>query len=183
MPYPADHQDRWRQRIRPIDPTTRLPIKRLIPLVLVETLGMALLFGIYHLLDLGRTALAPLIVPPLVTFALVFATAHSPASRPLRVVAAYVIAGFFGLGMVCVPGSRLLNSIIAALLTLLVMHATGAFHAPAVAVSMAAVLTEADWQDAVAAYPLLIGTAMAAVFLAWGAHKILGDDSYPDKWW
>ena len=85
--------------------------------------------------------------------------------------------------MVCVPGSRLLNSIIAALLTLLVMHATGAFHAPAVAVSMAAVLTEADWQDAIAAYPLLVATAIAAVFLAWVAHKILGDDTYPDKWW
>ena len=183
MPYPADHQDKWRQRIRPIDATTRLPLKRLIPLVLVETAGMALLFGIFHLLDMGRTPLAPLIVPPLVSFALVFATAHSPASRPLRVLAAYVIAGFFGLGMACVPGSRLVNSIIAALLTLLVMHATGAFHAPAVAVSMAAVLTEAGWQDAVAAYPLLIATAAGAVFLAWAAHHILGDDTYPDKWW
>jgi CBS-domain-containing membrane protein len=175
--------DRWRQRIRPIDPTTRLPLKRLIPLVLVETAGMAILFGIYKLLDMGQTPLAPLIVPPLVSFALVFATAHSPASRPLRVIAAYVIAGFFGLGMACFPGSRLLNSVIAALLTLLVMHATGAFHAPAVAVSMAAVLTEADWHVAVPAYPLLVATAIVAVFLAWSAHKILGDDTYPDKWW
>jgi hypothetical protein len=81
------------------------------------------------------------------------------------------------------PGSRLLNAIIAALFTLLVMHATGTFHAPAVAVSMTAVLTEADWSDAVAAYPLLVATAIAAVFLAWGAHKILGDATYPDKWW
>jgi CBS-domain-containing membrane protein len=183
MPYPADHQDRWRQRIRPIDASTRLPLKRLIPLVLVETGGMALLFGIYHLLDLGRTPLATLIVPPLVTFALVFATAHAAASRPLRVIAAYVVAGFFGLGMACMPGSRLLNAIIAALLTLLVMHATGSFHAPAVAVSMTAVLTEAVWSDAVVAYPLLVATAISAVFLAWGAHKILGDDTYPDKWW
>lgn len=183
MPFISDPEDRWRQRIRPIDPTTRLPLKRLIPLVLVETAGMALLFGMFHLLDMGRTPLAPLIVPPLVSFALVFATAHSPASRPLRVIAAYVIAGFFGLGMACVPGSRLVNSVIAALLTLLVMHATGAFHAPAVAVSMAAVLTEADWHVAVPAYPLLLATAIAAVFLAWGAHKILGDDTYPDKWW
>jgi CBS-domain-containing membrane protein len=183
MSYPAGHQDSWRQRVRPVDPATPLPIKRLIPLVIVETAGMALLYGIYHLLDLGRTPLAPLIVPPLVTFALVFATANSAASRPWRVVASYVIAGFFGLGMACVPGSRLLNSVIAALLTLLVMHATGAFHAPAVAVSMAAVLTEADWSDAVAAYPLLVATAIAAVFLAWGAHKILGDATYPDKWW
>lgn len=183
MPFISDPEDKWRQRIRPIDPTTRLPLKRLIPLVLVETAGMALLFGMFHLLDMGRTPLAPLIVPPLVSFALVFATAHSPASRPLRVIAAYAIAGFFGLGMACVPGSRLANSVIAALLTLLVMHATGAFHAPAVAVSMAAVLTEADWHVAVPAYPLLLATAIAAVFLAWGAHKILGDDTYPDKWW
>lgn len=183
MPYPSDHQDKWRQRIRPIDPTTRLPLKRLIPLVLVEAVGMALLFGMYHLLDLGRTSLAPLIVPPLVTFALVFATANAPASRPLRVVVAYVIAGFFGLGMACVPGPRLLNSVIAALLTLFVMHAAGAFHAPAVAVSMAAVLTEADWQEALPAYPLLVATAMAAVVLAWAAHKILGDSTYPTKWW
>lgn len=175
--------DKWRQRIRPIDPTTRLPLKRLIPLVLVETAGMAILFAIYRLLDMGQTPLAPLIVPPLVSFALVFATAHAPASRPLRVIAAYVIAGFFGLGMACVPGSRLLNAVIAALLTLLVMHATGAFHAPAVAVSMAAVLTEGDWHVAVPAFPLLIATAIVAVFLAWGAHKILGDDTYPDKWW
>ncbi len=183
MPYPADHQDRWRQRIRPIDATTRLPLKRLIPLVLVETAGMGLLFAIYTTLDMGRTPLAPLIIPPIVSFALVFATAHSPASRPLRVIAAYVVAGFFGLGMACVPGHRLLNAIIAALLTLLVMHATGCFHAPAVAVSMAAVLTEADWHLALPAYPLLVATAITAVLLAWGAHKILGDDTYPTKWW
>lgn len=183
MSYLNDDQDRWRQRIRPIDATTRLPLKRLIPLVLVETAGMALLFGIYTTLDMGRTPLAPLIVPPIVSFALVFATAHSPASRPLRVIAAYVVAGFFGLGMACVPGPRLFHAIIAALLTLLVMHATGCFHAPAVAVSMAAVLTEGDWHVAVPAYPLLLATAIASVFLAWGAHKILGDDTYPTKWW
>jgi CBS-domain-containing membrane protein len=158
-------------------------MKRLIPLVVVETAGMALLFGMYHLLDMGRTALAPLIVAPLVTFALVFATANTKSARPLRVVAAYVIAGFFGLGMACVPGSRLFNSILAAFLTLLVMHATGAFHAPAVAVSMTAVLTEAQWRDALPAYPLLIATAIAAVLLAWAAHKILGDRTYPTKWW
>ncbi len=183
MPYPPDHQDRWRQRIRPIDPTTRLPLKRLLPLVLVEAVGMALIFGMYHVLDMGRTPLAPLIVPPLVSFALVFATAHSPASRPLRVVAAYVIAGFFGLGMACLSGPRLGYAIVAAIFTLLVMHATGAFHAPAVAVSMAAVLTEGDWRDALAAYPLLLATATAAVLLAWLAHKILGDDTYPTQWW
>jgi CBS-domain-containing membrane protein len=183
MPYPADHQDTWRQRIRPIDPATRLPLKRLIPLVLVETIGMALLFGIYHLLDMGRTPLAPLIVAPIVTFALVFATANTKSARPLRVIVAYVIAGFFGLGMACVPGSRPLNSILAAFLTLLVMHAAGAFHAPAVAVSMTAVLTEAEWRDALPAYPLLIATAISAVLLAWAAHKVLGDRTYPTKWW
>jgi len=183
MSTPPVEPDRWRQRIRPIDPTTRLPLKRLIPLVIVETAGMALLFGIYRFLDMGRTPLAPLIVPPIVSFALVFATAHAPASRPLRVIAAYAIAGFFGLGVACIPGPRLLEAIIAALLTLFFMHATGAFHAPAVAVSMAAVLTEGDWHVAVPAYPLLLATACMAVFLAWGAHKILGDDTYPSKWW
>lgn len=183
MPFTSDPQDKWRQRIQPVDPTTRLPLKRLIPLVFVEAVGMALIFGVYHLLDMGRTSLAPLIVPPLVTFALVFATAHAPASRPLRVIVAYVIAGFFGLGMACVPGSRLVNVLIAAMLTLFVMHAIGAFHAPAVAVSMTAVLTEANWQDAVAAYPLLLLTATVAVVLAWIAHKILGDDTYPTQWW
>ena len=183
MSTPTEDPNRWRQRVRPVDPTARLPMKRLIPLVVVETAGMALLFGMYHLLDMGRTALAPLIVAPLVTFALVFATANTKSARPLRVVAAYVIAGFFGLGMACVPGSRLFNSILAAFLTLLVMHATGAFHAPAVAVSMTAVLTEAQWRDALPAYPLLIATAIAAVLLAWAAHKILGDRTYPTKWW
>lgn len=169
--------------MRPVDPASRLPMKRLIPLVLVETAGLAILFALYRAFDISGSPLAPIIVPPIVSFVLVFSTAHAKASRPLRVLVAYVIAGFFGLGMAALPGPMLMRAVIAAAMTLFVMHGIGAFHAPAVAVSLAAVLGESTWQDCLEAYPALLVMVMLVLVMAWGMHRLLGDDSYPDSWW
>ncbi|MEY4137539.1 MAG: hypothetical protein RL205_1667 [Actinomycetota bacterium] len=183
MPYPPTHEDKWRQRVRPVDPASSLPLKRLVPLVLVETAGLAILFGLYQVFHVGSSLLAPLVVPPIVTFVLVFSTAHAKASRPLRVFVAYAIAGFFGLGLAALPGPTFIKAVIAAALTLFFMHLLGAFHAPAVAVSLAAVLGETQWQRCLLAYPILMGIVALVLFMAWAAHRTLGDDSYPDSWW
>jgi len=183
MSTPPEQPDRWRQRIRPVDPATSLPLKRLIPLVLVETAGLAILFALYQLFHVREGILAPLVVPPIVSFVLVFSTAHAKASRPLRVFVGYAIAGFFGLGFAALPGPMLVRAVIAAAFTLFFMHRLGVFHAPAVAVSLAAVLGETEWQRCLLAYPILLGIVALVVLMAWGAHKILGDDSYPESWW
>ena len=66
-------------------------------------------------LDARESVLAPLLVPPAVSFVLVFVTSDAPGARPLRVLASYVIAG--------------------------------------------------------------------TVALAWAAHRVLGDERYPTRWW
>ncbi len=171
------------QRVKPVDPAQRLQVTRLVPLVLVETAGLAMLFALYRLLHVSGSVLAPIVIPPIVSFVLVFATAHTPASRPLRVFTSYVIAAIFGLGMAAIPGPRVVDAVIAAALTLFAMHGIGAFHAPAIAVSMASVLGEPTWQDAIRAFPLLLGTVVLVLLMAWAAHKILGDETYPVAWW
>jgi high-affinity Fe2+/Pb2+ permease len=63
------------------------------------------------------------------------------------------------------------------------MHRLGAFHAPAVAVSIASVLGESTWQDCLRAYPALLAVVVLVLLMAWGTHRLLGDDTYPDSWW
>ncbi len=170
-------------RVRTVEPTDRVPIRRLLPLVLTETLGLTALSVAYWALDAQYSVLAPFLVPPLVSFVLVFATAHSPASRPLRVVASYAIAGAIGLVIGVWPIPGVVAGVLAGSITLLVMHLVGAFHAPAVAAALIAAYVDHSWATAFVTLPLLVGTAALAVALVWVTHRILGDRDYPDLWW
>jgi CBS-domain-containing membrane protein len=170
-------------RVRPVEPTDRVPLRQAIPLVIAETLGLALLSLIYWALDAQDSVLAPFVVPTLVSFILVFATAHSAASRPLRVVAAYAIAGTVGLVVGVWPIPGIVAGIIAVGVTTLVMHLVGAFHAPAVAAALIAAYVDHSMATTLVTLPLLVGTASLVVLLAWATHRVLGDQDYPQRWW
>jgi CBS-domain-containing membrane protein len=170
-------------RIRTVEPEDRVPLGRVIPLVLAETLGLAALSVAYWGLDAQDSVLAPFLVPPLVSFVLVFATAHSPASRPLRVVAAYGIAGVVGLAVGVWPIPGIVAGVLAGTITLMVMHLVGAFHAPAVAAALIAAYVDHSLATAIITLPLLVGTAALVVALVWATHRLLGDRDYATVWW
>jgi CBS-domain-containing membrane protein len=151
--------------------------------VLVETAGLAVLFSVYAVLHANDSVLAPLLVPPVVSFVLVVAQPQAVGSRPGRVVGSYLIAGVVGLSLSASPGPDLLEAVAAGSLALLLMHLTGALHSPAIAVSLIAVMTEFSPMAAGSALPLLMGLSMLVVLLAWGAHRTLGDADYPARWW
>jgi CBS-domain-containing membrane protein len=171
-------------RARPVeDLAQRVGIRRAIPLVAVETLGLALLFSAYALLHAQESVLAPLLVPPAVSFVLVIAASAAPGSRPGRVVASYLIAGAVGLGVSALPGPLFPEAVLAAAATMLAMHLTGSLHSPAIAISLIAVLADFTVPQAALALPLLFLLAVAVVTLAWAAHALLGDSEYPTDWW
>jgi CBS-domain-containing membrane protein len=149
----------------------------------VETLGLAVLFAVYWILDAGDSVLAPLLVPPVVSFVLVVANSAAVGSRPARVVAAYLIAGGIGLGVAALPGATFAEAVLAGGATMLAMHLTGALHSPAIAVAIIAVLADFSVADALLALPLLFMLAVLVVALAWSAHKALGDMDYPAAIW
>jgi len=174
----------YRVRATPVsDLTEQVPLRRALPLVLVETAGLAVLFSVYAVLHANDSVLAPLLVPPVVSFVLVVAQPQAVGSRPGRVVGSYVIAGVVGLGFSASPGPDLLEAVAAGAITLLLMHLTGALHSPAIAVSLIAVLTDFGAAEAVAALPLLVVLSSLVVLLAWAAHRTLGDSDYPARWW
>jgi CBS-domain-containing membrane protein len=145
-----------RARVRPAaDLADRLPVCQAIPLVLVETLGLGIIFGIYALLDARDSVLAPLLVPFAVSFVLIVANSGTPGARPLRVVGSYVIAAMVGLGVSALPGPT--------------------FPEP--------VLANFTPASAARALPLVLLLATGVVTLAWAAHKVLGDADYPARWW
>lgn len=171
------------QRVQPVsDLTERLSLRRAIPLVGIEFLGLAVLFGMYAALNATASVLAPLLVPPVVSFVLVVANSSTPAARPLRVMAAYLIAGIVGLGIAALPGPLLPEAVLAGTATMLIMHLTGALHSPAIAVAIIAVLADFSARQAAAALPLLVVLAAVVVALAWAAHALLGDEKYPTDW-
>lgn len=170
-------------RVQPVDPADRVPLSRAVPLVLVETLGVTILFAIYYALRLRSSDAAPYLIPPVVSFVLVFVTAHASGSRPLRVVAGYTIAATCGLLIGCLGLHSFVASILAGAVTLLLMHLWGAFHAPAVTTALVAGLLPHTLSDALITLPMLIGLAILVVVLAWGAHHLLGDRTYPQRWW
>jgi CBS-domain-containing membrane protein len=171
-------------RARPVeDLAERIPWRRAVPLVAVETLGLAVLFTVYWFLDARDSVLAPLLVPPVVSFILVVANSSAPGSRPLRVVASYLIAGVVGLGVSALPGPVLPEAVLAGALTMLAMHLSGALHSPAIAVAIIAVMADFAPGQAARALPLLFVLALVVVALAWAAHNVLGDSDYPSRWW
>ncbi|MDH4352816.1 MAG: hypothetical protein OEW41_02420, partial [Actinomycetota bacterium] len=104
----------YRVRATPVsDLTEQVPLRRALPLVLVETAGLAVLFSVYAVLHANDSVLAPLLVPPVVSFVLVVAQPQAVGSRPGRVVGSYVIAGVVGLGFSASPGPDLLEAVAA----------------------------------------------------------------------
>ncbi|MBI1351906.1 MAG: hypothetical protein GC156_12400 [Actinomycetales bacterium] len=170
-------------RVRTVEPDERVDWRRAVPLVLAETFGLGILSVLLWVFDANNSVLAPYLVPPLVSFVLVFATAHSPASRPLRVLVAYTIAATMGLAIGAIPAPRVVTAIVAAAVTLLLMHLLGAFHAPAVAAALIAAFISHTWATALATLPLLVGLAVLVLALVWVTHRLLGDQQYPNKWW
>ncbi len=171
-------------RVEPVqDPSERINRRRLFWLVAVETLGIALLLAAYSVLEVNSEFIAPLLIPPIVTFVLVFATARSRASRPGRVLASYAIAAVIGLGIAAIPGPTLPLTVVGAALTLFLMHWLGVFHAPAVAVAITAEVLDPEWGVALVMVPVIMGFALLAVIAVWIAHRLLGDADYPERWW
>jgi len=182
---PSSPRKPWHPgRIQPVsDPTQRLPWNRLIPLVAVETLGVSLLLLAYLFFASLDAPAEPLLLGPVVTYVLVFATSGSPASRPLRVLVSYAIAGVIGLGVAALPGPTILMAILGTGVILLLMHLVGAFHAPAVAVALIAEISDPTWSVALVMFPALLALVILAVVLVWATHQLLGDRQYPDRWW
>lgn len=171
-------------RVHPVvDLSQRKPVKRALALASVETLGLGVLFLLYWLLDIRDSVLAPLMFPPVVSFLLVLATSSSPISRPLRIITAYIVAGTVGVIFAELPGPIFVEAVIAGGITMFCMHLLGAFHAPATAIPLILVLTFTTGTTTLIALPLLVLLACMVVFLAWGAHRILGDANYPQAWW
>ncbi len=171
-------------RAKPVtDLAERVPLRRAVPLAAVETLGLAVLFAIYWGLHAQASVLAPLLVPPVVSFVLVVANSGAVGARPGRVVSAYLIAGVAGLGVAVLPGAAFPEAVVAGGLTMLAMHLTGALHSPAIAVSIIAVLADFTVPQAALALPLLLLLAILVVALAWAAHRVLGDQEYPARLW
>lgn len=158
-------------------------MRQAIPLVIVETLGLGIIFGIYAVLDARESVLAPLLVPFAVSFVLIVANSSAPGARPLRVVGSYSIAAVVGLGVSALPGPTFAEAVLAGAGTMLAMHLSGALHSPAIAVAMIAVLANFSVASAAQALPLVVLLATGVVILAWGAHKVLGDADYPARWW
>ncbi|MDI1289018.1 MAG: HPP family protein [bacterium] len=165
------------------DLTDRLPLGQAAPLVTVETLGLAILFAFYAVLDTRESELAPLLVPLAVSYVLIVANSAARSARPLRVVGSYAIAGCVGLGISALPGPTFPEAVLAGGATMLAMHVTGALHSPAIAVAMIAVLANFTPVSAAQALPLLVILAALVVGLAWLSHRVLGDADYPAGWW
>lgn len=183
----SEHQSkhsRVRLRAHPVgDLSERLPLRRALPLVAVETLGLAVLATAYWLLDARTMTTGPLLVPLAVTFVLIVAAPKGRAARPLRVLLAYVFAAGVGLAIASLPGPQLPALIASVFATLLLMHLSGVFHAPAVAVTVVAVITDYTFHDALISFAQLMPLTVLTLALAWLSNRALGDSTYPERWW
>jgi CBS-domain-containing membrane protein len=165
------------------DPSERLSPRLAIPLVLVETVGLSVLFAGYGALDAENSDLAPLLIPPVVTLAVLVAMPRSVSSRPLRILLAYTIAAATGLLMTAVFGHSVALTVGIGFLTLLFMHTTGTMHPPAVAAALVASRSTLDGLEAALALPFLLGVIILVLLWAWLGHRLLGDRDYPRQWW
>jgi len=165
------------------DPSERLSTKLALPLVVVETLGLSVLFAAYGALDAENSALAPLLIPPVVTSAVLVAMPRSVSSRPLRILVAYTIAATTGLLSTAILGHSVLLTVVIGFFTLLFMHTTGTMHPPAVAAALVASRSSLDGVEAALALPFLLGVVLLVLLWAWLGHRLLGDKDYPRQMW
>lgn len=165
------------------DPSERLSPRLALPLVTVETIGLSVLFAAYVALDADDSALAPLLIPPVVTLAVLVAMPRSVSSRPFRILLAYTIAGSSGLLMTAVFGHSVLLTVLIGFVTLLLMHLSGTMHPPAVAAALVASRSSLDGVEAALALPFVLGIVVLVLAWAWLGHRLLGDRQYPQKRW
>ena len=165
------------------DPSERLGLTLAIPLVIVETIGLSVLFAAYLALDAVDSDLAPLLIPPVVTLAVLVAMPRSVSSRPLRILLAYTIAASTGLLITAVLGHSIVLTVAIGFLTLLLMHTTGTMHPPAVAAALVASRSSLEGTESVLALPFLLGVVVIVLVWAWLGHRLLGDREYPQQWW
>lgn len=165
------------------DPSERLSARLAIPLVVVETVGLSALFIAYGALDAVDSDLAPLLIPPVVTLAVLVAMPRSVSSRPLRILLSYTIAAATGLLLTAVFGHSIPLTVVIGFLTLLFMHTSGTMHPPAVAAALVASRSTLDGTEAALALPFLLGVIVVVLTWAWLGHRLLGDRDYPRQWW
>ena len=165
------------------DPTERLSPRLALPLVAVETLGLAVLFGLYFLLEARNSELAPLMIPPVVTLATLVAMPRSASSRPLRILVSYTIAASAGLLMTAAFGHGIPLTVLIGAITLMLMHTTGTMHPPAVATALVASRSTLVGGEAALALPFVLGVVLVVILGAWLGHRLLGDRDYPRQWW
>lgn len=165
------------------DPSERLSPRLALPLVVVETVGLSALFVTYTALDAVDSALAPLLIPPVVTLAVLVAMPRSVSSRPLRILLSYTIAATTGLVMIAVLGHTIVLTVLVGFMTLLLMHTTGTMHPPAVAAALVASRSTLDGVEALIALPFLLAIVVGVLVWALLGHRLLGDRQYPSKWW
>lgn len=165
------------------DPSERLGLTLAVPLVIVETIGLSVLFAAYIALDAEDSDLAPLLIPPVVTLAVLVAMPRSVSSRPLRILLAYTIAASTGLLITAVLGHSILLTVGIGFLTLLLMHTTGTMHPPAVAAALVASRSSLEGTESALALPFLLGVVIIVLAWAWLGHRFLGDRDYPQQWW
>jgi CBS-domain-containing membrane protein len=165
------------------DPSERLSAQLAVPLVLVESIGLSALFTAYVALDAVDSSLAPLLIPPVVTLAVLVAMPRSVSSRPLRILVAYTIAAGTGLLVTAAFGHSIPLTILIGFVTLLLMHTTGTMHPPAVATALVASRSSLEGVEAALAMPLVLAVIICVLIWAWLGHRILGDRQYPQQWW
>ena len=166
-----------------LDTAQRLPMRNLVSLVLVETLGIAIILGSSRLLAGELNVIHSLLIAPMVSFVLIVAQPHLPGSRPVRVLAAYALVGIIGIGLSTAPWSMTIRGIIATAVTLFFMYLLGVFHAPAFGVPLSAILIGFELVDAPRAYLVLMTYTVIVLLLAFATNRLLGFRSYPERWW
>ena len=160
-----------------------MPVRHALLMTAVEVAGLAVFLAVFALSGADDSHIRSLLVPPLLTFVLVFVTAQTPASRPGRVMASYVIVGAISLAAATLTTPWHLNVLIACGLSMLAMHVLGMFHPPALAVAILAPLTGFTWQQAVVDYVALLGFALLALAMVFAAQRLFVDRRYPEAWY
>ena len=164
------------------DPTERLSPGQALQLVAVETLGLAVLFSVFFVLEGQDSELALLMIPPVVTLATLVAMPRAASSRPLRILASYAIAGTTGLLVTALFGHSVVLTILIGAITLFLMHITGTMHPPAVAIALVASRSTLVGEEAALALPFVLGIVVVVLLGAWMGHRVLGDREYPRQW-
>ena len=171
-------------RIRPyVDGEIRMPVGHALLMTGIEVTGLAVFLIVFAISGADESHVRSLLVPPLLTFVLVFVTAQAPASRPGRVMASYVIVGAISLGVATLPTPKFTNVLIACGLSMIVMHLLGMFHPPTLAVAILAPLTGFTVQEALVDYVALLGFALLALVMVFAAQRLFVDRSYPSAWY